>query len=346
MHMLEEILSQPTGVQKTIEGNKEAANKIARAIEERGGVDFVLIVGRGTSDNAATYAKYIFGLVNGLPVALAAPSLMNLYESPLKLDRAMVISVSQSGETDEVISATDFAKERGAFCLGITNEENSSLVELADATLLCLTGREQSIPATKTYTGELAALSLLSFTMANDERYLKELDAIPGLLEKTIDSLDPLIARRAERYRFMRRCLVLGRGLNYATALEAALKLKETCAVGAEALSAADFLHGPIAALKPGFPVIIFAPDDPTMPALQAMLERIKQFNCETVIISNDRDLLDEATLGLEVPSALSPLCWPLLAIVPVQLLAYRLAVVKGLDPDHPAGLSKVTHTG
>ena len=346
MHMLEEILSQPAGVKRTIEGNRERAQQVAQAIKDRGGVDFVLIVGRGTSDNAATYAKYIFGLVNGLPVALAAPSLMNLYESPLRLDRALVISVSQSGETDEVISATDFAKAKGAFCLGITNEENSTLAGLADAALFCLTGREQSIPATKTYTGELAALALLSFTMAGDDRYLKELEAIPGLLEKTIDKLDPIIAGRAERYRFMRRCLVLGRGLNFATALEAALKLKETCAVGAEALSAADFLHGPIAALKPGFPVIVFAPDDPTMPALQAMLERIKQFHCETLIISNDRDLLDEATLGLEVPSAPSPLCWPILAIVPIQLLAYRLAVVKGMDPDHPVGLSKVTHTG
>ena len=144
----------------------------------------------------------------------------------------------------------------------------------------------------------------------------------------------------------MHRCLVLGRGLNFATALEAALKLKETCSVGAEALSAADFLHGPIAALDPGFPVILFAAQDPTLASMRSIIESLDYFNCEKVIVSDDASLLRGASLGLEVKSHVSPLCWPLCSIVPIQLFAYRLALIKGLNPDKPAGLSKVTHTG
>lgn len=345
MHMLEEILSQPSGVKRTIAANRERARAIAAALHERGGVDFALLVARGTSDNAATYAKYLLGVVNGLPVGLAAPSLMNLYQAPLALERCLVISVSQSGETDEILSATRFARERGAYCLAITNERDSTLSTISDATLVCETGKEQSIPATKTYTGELAALCTLSFAMAEREDLWQQLDSVPDLLEGTIDSLDAEISRRAERYRFMNRCLVLGRGLNFATALESALKLKETCSVGAEALSAADFLHGPIAALEAGFPVIVFAPDDPTTDAIINMLDRIEGFRPELLAVSSVQSILGRASFPLAVPSA-APLLWPFAAIVPVQLLAYRLAVVKGLDPDHPAGLSKVTSSG
>lgn len=346
MHMLDEIRSQPDGIRRTIDLNLATAAAIRDDARHRGNLALALLVGRGTSDNACTYAKYVLALVNGLPAGLAAPSLLNLYEAPLRLDQALVVAVSQSGETDEVVQALEYARARGAMTVAITNEEASTLARSADHALVCRSGRELSIPATKTYTAELTAAALLAVVLADRQDLLDELRRVPDEVARLLDELDPLIERRVERYRYMDRCTVLGRGLNYATALEAALKLKETCALSAEPLSAADFLHGPIAALAPNHPVIVFAPSDPTLPSLRGMLDRLEDYNSEILAVSDDDGVLKRATLAMPVRTDLPSLFWPFGAIVPVQLLACRLALAKGLDPDKPAGLSKVTHSG
>jgi len=189
-------------------------------------------------------------------------------------------------------------------------------------------------------------LCQFALTMACDKEGLAALANMGSHVAKTIEALEPIIERRVERYRFMNRCMVLGRGLDYATALEAALKLKETCALGAEAMSAADFLHGPIAAMPLGSPVILFAPDGPTRPAMESMLSQMTPWQPEVVCVSNRPVDTANSSLFLPVESTPVDLMWPIASIVPIQLLACHLAVTRGLDPDYPQGLSKVTQSG
>lgn len=340
--MLEnEINQQPQVIKRLLE--READN-VGRLVEDlRGRFTYVVIAARGTSDNAARYAKYLFGAHNGLPVALATPSLFTLYRRPPRLEHALVIGISQSGQSPDVKSVIEEGRRQGQPTLALTNFPGSALAKAADHVLPLHAGSEKAVAATKTYTASLALLALLSSAMAADGARLDQLRQLPQLVEETLRILRPVM-NRAERYRYMTDCAVIGRGYNYATAFEISLKIKELTRVVAEPYSSADFLHGPIAMIQAGFPTIAIAPTGAVFDDMRNLILKMKELQAECLIVSDSQSLLEQAELAMPLPAVPEWLS-PVLCVIPGQLFGLVLARVKGYDPDRPEGLRKVTET-
>lgn len=242
-HLYQEIHEQPQILATLLAVERANIEALAEDIHGRR-VTHGVIAARGTSDNAARYAQYLFGAVNGLPIALATPSLHTIYHQPPRYENALIIGISQSGKSPDIVSVVNDGREQGALTVAITNEPASDLARAADYVIGLHAGVEKAVAATKTYTSELAAIALLSAAIADDHLMLTTLDGVPDIVAATL-SLAADIERYAERYRYMRLCVVLGRGYNYCTAFETALKVKELTYVMAEPYSSADFMHGP-----------------------------------------------------------------------------------------------------
>ena len=259
--MLEEIREQPVTLERTLRAQRGPMEEL-RGLLERNPPRLVMLVARGTSDNAAQFGRYLLEVTTGIPVTLAAPSIFTLYNAPFRFEGVLVVAISQSGESTDTNLVVQRAREQGARTIGITNEADSSLARGAEHVFLVHAGREQSVAATKTYTGQLLMLYLLARVLGANIA-LDELSRVPEWSSRALE-LEGEIARRAERYRFMDHAVVIGRGLNYANAFEFALKLMETCYVVAERFSSADLLHGPIAMVEASFPAFLFAPEGVT----------------------------------------------------------------------------------
>lgn len=339
--MLTEIREQPAVIRAFGEAQWEVARAAAVACAD---APFAMIAARGTSDHAAAYAKYLLEVRCGIPVALAAPSVSTLYGGALKLRGAMVIGVSQSGEATDVCAVLRDAHSAGAITLAITNKADSPLADVADFVLPAMAGPEKSVAATKTYTGTLAAFYLLAGALSGSQSVAAELGTVADAMETALTSA-PEIEWLAERFRFVEEMVVLGRGLNYATAMETALKLIETSYVLAKSYSSADFMHGPIALLRQGFPCMVFANNGPTLPAMLEQASHLLERKAELLVVSDNEDLLGLARSPLRVPFGLSDELAPLVYIVYGQLFAYYLARTRGFDPDKPRALNKVTRT-
>lgn len=343
MSVLEkEINEQPAVIERLLERETESVQRLT--IDLRDQFSHVVIAARGTSDNAARYAKYLLGAHNQIQVALATPSLFTLYRQPPRWERALVIGISQSGQSPDIVSVVAEGRRQGGPTLAITNDPQSPLAQAAEHTLPLHAGPEQAVAASKTYTASLAALALFSASLAGDIIRMTQLRALPKNVAQTLTGLAPLL-RRIERYRYMTHCAVIGRGYNYATAFEIALKIKELTRVVAEPYSSADFRHGPIAMIQDGFPVILVAPSGAVADDIRTLVTELEQLNAERLIISDDARLLERAQLALPLPVGVPEWLTPLVAVLPGQLFSLVLAQVKGLDPDRPLGLSKVTAT-
>jgi glucosamine--fructose-6-phosphate aminotransferase (isomerizing) len=338
----QEIGEQPAVIKRLLDLETDNVRKLVAGL--RGHFDYVVIAARGTSDNTARYAKYLWGAHNQLPVALATPSLFTLYKQPPRLDGALVVGISQSGQSPDIVSVIAEAARQGRPTVAIANDIESPLARTAEHVIPLHAGDERAVAATKTYTASLAALALFSTLLADDDDALAELCKLPEWLTQTEAGIGPILAR-VERYRYMSHCVVIGRGYNYATVFEIALKIKELTRVVAEPYSAADFRHGPIAMVDEGFPVILVAPSSPALGDLRTLLADLKRLNAERLIVSDDASVLEEAHFPLPLPADLPEWLTPLVAVLPGQLFAMALAEVKGLDPDQPVGLSKVTET-
>jgi glucosamine--fructose-6-phosphate aminotransferase (isomerizing) len=334
--MLDEIREQPVALERSLRLGLRAAKRLSRAIAVRR-PKLIVLAARGTSDNAAQFARYLLEITTGIPVSLAAPSIYTLYGAKVHLNDSMVVAISQSGESTDTNLVLERARAQGALTVGITNEPRSALTRLAEHVFLVRAGRERSVAATKTYTGQLLMCYLLAVALGARIR-LDDLRRLPDWTESAL-SIEPEIAACAGRYRFMERAIVVGRGLNYANAFEFALKLMETCYVVADRFSSADFLHGPIAMIERSFPVFLFAPSGVTRAGTRDLLDRLQSLKAETLVIGSEKDA------GIRIPARLKELFTPIPYIVPAQLLAAHLAVEKGLDPDKPRTLSKVTRT-
>jgi glutamine---fructose-6-phosphate transaminase (isomerizing) len=337
-----EIHEQPEIIYELLE--KEASNvaHICKALKNR--FKYVVIAARGTSDNAARYAQYLFGAHNHLQIALATPSLFTLYDEPPDLSEALVIGISQSGQSPDIVAVLAEGKRQGRPTLAIVNTGQSPLYNIADYVIPLHAGVERAVAATKTYTASLAALALISCSLAEDSKRIDELKNIPHAIQRSFSTLEPAI-EHVERYRYMEHCNVIGRGYNYSTTFEVALKVKELTKVVAEPYSSADFRHGPIATVNRGFPVILIAPQGTISADLNSLIVNLNQLGAELLIISDDSSLLSIADLPLPIPAGLPEWVTPLAAIIPGQLFAARLAAEKGLNPDQPEGLHKVTET-
>jgi len=340
--MLSEIEQQPAAIEQTI---KREAKKIesfsARLKTNR--PRLIVLVARGSSDNAALFGRYLLELTTGIPVSLAAPAIHTLYKKKMDLRDALVIGVSQSGEGVDINLTLENAKRSGATTLAITNEADSAMARLSDETFLIHAGRERSVAATKTYTGQLLIFHLLARALS-DAPKLMEIERLPELAAESL-KLKSQIETMVERYAFMKQCVVVGRSLNYANAYEFAIKLMETCYVVAERFSGADFLHGPIAMVDSGFPVFIFAPPGPTLTGMKELLAKLKTIGAETIVISSEAAALRAASRGIKIPQRTNELLSPIPYIIPAQMFAALLAAAKGLSPDQPRSLSKVTKT-
>jgi glucosamine--fructose-6-phosphate aminotransferase (isomerizing) len=280
-------------------------------------------------------------ITTGIPVSLSAPSVFTLYNAKLRLGRAIVIGVSQSGEGEDINRVLDAAKTSGAFTIAITNEAKSTMSGLADETLLIHAGSERSVAATKTYTGQMLHFYMLASAIG-DKRL--EYSRIPAFVNKALE-LRESVQECVDRYVFMENCVVVGRGLNYGNSYELALKLMETCYVVAERFSSADFFHGPLAVVERRFPVILFAPSGVTRNSNIELLHRLRELNADSLSITNDHEIRSLSSRSVFMPDEIDEMLSPIPFAIPAQLFAALLSEAKGLDPDNPRSLSKITTT-
>ncbi len=358
-YIWQEIHEQPEAIRHALDGSLAVIEQIAQEVKRRE-IDLIVLVARGTSDHAALYAQYVFQYVNGIPVALATPSIVTLYGARLRLQHALVIGISQSGAAPDVTSVIKQAREAGALTVGITNIEGSLLANSAEYALYCAAGQELSVAATKTYTTTCAILAQLAAHLPGGEALAGHVDRLPDLAAAALQS-EATIAGVAPRYAHARDCVVLGRAFNYSTARETALKLSETCYLVATPFSTADFRHGPTAIIEYGRPVVLYATPGRTLADHYELLKLLKEKEADTIVISEDSRLLELATTPIPMhlpaltgtisgheasaPIDVAELLSPIPAIIYGQFLAMHLSLSKGLNPDKPRGLSKVTRT-
>ena len=344
MGLRDEILEQPAAVQRLLDAAPAAFAPISAAVQARR-PRFAVIAARGTSDNAGIYAQYLLAIRNGLVVALAAPSTVTLYGARPDMADALVVGISQSGRSPDIVAVVEEARRQGALTVALTNDADSPLADTADHVVDVRAGPERATAATKTYTTELLAAALLSTALdPPSSSETAELAGLPTLLSAALAAeahARELAATHVKR----QRAVVLGRGYSYASAREWALKLQEMALVAAMAYSAADFEHGPLALAEPGLPVLTVAPSGTDLDAQLDLLTSLKADLGARLLVISDAPAAREIDEGLALPEGIPPWLAPIVEIVPAQLYAYHLTVARGLDPEHPRTINKVTET-
>jgi glutamine---fructose-6-phosphate transaminase (isomerizing) len=330
-----ELREQPAALARLLERQGAHADELA-ALLRRDDVRYLLIASRGSSSNAARYAQYLLGRASRVPVAFATPSLYTLYEQPPRLEGALVVGISQSGESPDVKAVVEEARRQGRPTIALTNAPESPIARAAEAVLPLEAGDEQSVAATKTYLNSLGAIALLFAASTRDARARAELERMPGQVEA---QLERSLADAAAIDAWIGGGTVVGRGINYGSAFEIALKIRELAGLLFEAWSAADLMHGPVAAIVPDWPVIAIAPQGPTRASMQAVVDGLAARGARLLVIGEEQDAALRLVPG--VPEWLSPL----VTVIPGQLVALRLAELRGGDVDRPHGLQKVTLT-
>jgi glucosamine--fructose-6-phosphate aminotransferase (isomerizing) len=344
MSLLDELREQPEAVARLLREEVANARQIAASLRVAG-VSSVFVAARGSSDHAALYAKYLFGSMNALPVALAAPALFTHYAAPPRLAGALVVGISQSGQSPDIVRVLAEARRQGAPTLAITNDPGSPLAAEAGMVLATRSGPELAIAATKTYTGQLAAVAMLATALAGDDAASGALARLPEWIAAALSG-EGEVERAASSRARTDRAVVLGRGYNYATAAEWSLKLKELAAVFAEPYSTADFRHGPMAIVGEGLAVLAAVPSGAVFAEVLATLEHlVTERGVDLVAISDEPRALALAASPLEIPAGIPEWLSPIVAIVPAQLFALHLARARGFDVEAPRGLTKVTRT-
>src|SRR5436190_5020173 len=336
---LAEIREQPAALRRLLEHRDEFRDVAARAPD-----GLVRMVAHGSSDNAASYGVYAFGLLAGQTALRDSISLTVYYGAKLDFAGSTVIALSQSGRTPDVLEYVTRARRAGAFTVAVTNDTDSALADAADAVLPLSAGAEHAVAATKTYLNTLAALALLAAELGGrGDEIAGGLDWVAAALERELPLLERASASMAVPFASVGRLFAIGRGPEFATAREIALKLLETCQIAAEPLTATDLAHGPVAALDPLFPVWAVATDDETLHVVVEAAARIREAGATLIASGPAADAIPDAQYRLPVPEPPLPLLAPILSVVPGQLFAGAVARAKGLDPDRPRGLSKVT---
>ena len=335
--MLEDIRAQPDTL-RALAAHAAEYEAVAREAGARG-IATVRLVGHGSSDNAASFAVYAFGLGRGWTALRDSISLHVYYGAAVDVSGSCVVALSQSGQTPDVVAYVKRARARGAYTVAVTNDPVSPLAQAAEATLPLAAGTERAIAATRTYTAQVAALALL----AGGPAYAEGIRELAGLIELELPRLERAAGETAELLEPVERLFVIGRGPELATARELSLKLLETCRVAAQPLTATDLVHGPVAAAGTRFPVWAIAADDATLPTVREAVARAAAAGAPVVVTGPAAGEIAGATRRIPLPPVPLPLLGPVLSIVPGQLFARALALARGLDPDSPVGLTKVT---
>jgi glutamine---fructose-6-phosphate transaminase (isomerizing) len=337
--MAAEIREQPQAWHRLLTEGIGAIGDAAARIADRA-PRFVLLAGRGTSDHAALYAKYLIEITHALPAGLVSPSTVTVYGARPDLRDVLYIAVSQSGGSPDLVQLTEVARQQGALTVAVTNKPASALAAAAEIHVDVLAGQERAVAATKSYTAELLALYLLLDRVRGGDG--RQAASLPEFGTRVLD-FDDHVRGVAQRYRFAQRLISTGRGYSYATACEAAPKLMETCYLSAQAFSGADLLHGPLAAVDPLVPVLAVIPEGAGGQAMMPVLSRLAERNADVFGIGA-ASALELLTGGITLPGVAEELS-PLLEILPLQQLALHLAIARGGDPDKPRGLQKQTET-
>lgn len=342
-NLYREIHEQPGVLTQLLLREQENVAQLAVAIKQRD-VHHVVIAARGTSDNAGRYAKYLLGGINQLPVSLATPSLYSLYQKPPCLKGALVLGISQSGQSPDIVAVLAEAKRQGALTAVITNTPNSPLADQGEFVIALHADEEKAVAATKTYTTSLTVIAMLSAALAMDESMQTALAQLPEAVARTL-TMRERVAEVVSRYRYMQHCVVIGRGYNYATAFETALKMKELTYTIVEPYSSADFLHGPLAVIEQGFPVMVIAPTGALIEEMRDFCQTLTTRQAEVVAISDHHAILNLARIPLPLPATVPEWLSPITSIIPGQLFSMYLAHARDFDVDSPRGLKKVTET-
>jgi glucosamine--fructose-6-phosphate aminotransferase (isomerizing) len=339
---LSEIREQPAALLRLLDHEQEYAT-VARAAEERA-PSAIRLVGHGSSDNAASYGVYALGLLPGWTAMRDSISLTVYYKAKLDLASSIVVALSQSGRTPDVVSYVERARAQGAFTVAVTNDPTSELGGAAEAILPLGAGDERAVAATKTYLNQLAALVLFAgFAAGRGLEIAEGIRRTAGLLDDALDGLERAVAPVAAAFAYVGRMYVIGRGIEFATAREVALKLTEACRIAAEPLTSTDLAHGPVAALDAMFPVWTIASRDESLPTLVEAASRAREAGATLVASGSAASEIAGAAHKLPVPEAPLAVLSPLLSVVPGQLFSLAVARAKGLDPDRPEHLTKVT---
>jgi glucosamine--fructose-6-phosphate aminotransferase (isomerizing) len=339
---LAEIREQPAALRRLLEHDAAYAAVAGEVLA--GGRTLIRMVGHGSSDNAASYGVYAFGLWPGLTALRDSISLTAYYGAKLDMAGSTVIALSQSGRTPDVLEFVARARRAGAYTVAVTNEPGSELATEAGAVLPLEAGPELAVAATKTYLNQLGALALFAAHLAGrGAQGAERIAAAADQLERLLPGLEVAVSALGVPFAAVGRMFVIGRGPEFATAREIALKLLETCQIAAEPLTATDLAHGPVAALDPLFPVWAVASDDATLDAVVDAAARVRAAGAAVIASGSAAGAIADAQYVLPLPMPPDPLLAPLLSVVPGQLFAGAVARAKGLDPDRPRGLSKVT---
>jgi glutamine---fructose-6-phosphate transaminase (isomerizing) len=339
---LEEVREQPDALLRLL-AHRAEYERVAAEMRSRGATT-VRMVGHGSSDNAAAYGVYAFGLLPRWTALRDSITLSVYYGASLDMSASTVVALSQSGETPDVVRYVELARRNGAFTVAVTNDGDSALARNAEAVLPLAAGPERAVAATKTYLTQLAALALLAACAAGESRRFADgMRSVAEQLRDATPRLEQEVHEVGLAFAFTGRMFVIGRGAEFATAREVALKLLETSRIVAEPLTATDLAHGPVAALDPLVPVWAIASHDDALPALAEAAARVREAGAPLVASGSAADSVEGARYVLSVPAAPEPLLAPLLSVLPGQLFALAVARAKGLDPDAPRGLTKVT---
>jgi glucosamine--fructose-6-phosphate aminotransferase (isomerizing) len=344
MALRDEIFEQPQAAARLLAAATDSFAPVRAMLAARR-PRFAVIAARGSSDHAALYAQYLFGIRNRLSVALATPAAITLYGAQPDFRDALVIGISQSGRSPDIVAVLEEAKRQGAPTVVLTNATDSPLAEAADQAISIEAGPELATAATKTYTTELLAVALLSNALdefSREER--SQIASVPDLMAAALE-VEAAARAVAATHSDRTRCVVLGRGYCYATAREWALKLQEMAQLLAVPYSTADFEHGPMALAERGFAVLAVAPSGPPLDAQRDVLQRLRAAHGAQVLVLSDDPAARAIDRGLALPANVPGWLSPAVDIIPGQLYAYHLTRARGLDPDRPRTISKVTET-
>jgi glucosamine--fructose-6-phosphate aminotransferase (isomerizing) len=340
----DEIFQQPEVADRLLRDARNEIDEIAGKVKDRE-IEYIFLTARGTSDNAGLYAKYLFGIYNGMAIALAAPSIFGIYKRSMNLAGSMVLGISQSGMSPDIIGVLDAGRKQGRMTLAVTNAPDSPLAEAAEDVIDIRAGEEKAVAATKSYTAQLLSIAMLSLALAGDEQRWDELGQVPEYMRQVL-ALEDQISQAVMRYYYMEKCVVLGRGFNYATTFEWALKLQELAYISADPYSSADFMHGPIAVVDRQFPVMAVMPQGAVYPEMMNVIKRLKEIKqASLLVLSNQSEVEEWADVFLKLPEGMPEWISPMVSIIAAQLFCYHLARIRGIDTESPRGLTKVTET-
>jgi len=341
--MWSEIHEQPEVIRACLAANHERLDEIASNVKERN-IKYIVIAARGSSDHAGVYGKYMIETLAGYPVSLAAPSVFTIYGATVRFADALVVGVSQSGEAEDILSVLRAAQNYGAPTVGITNQKGSPIARLAEYSLDCSAGKEESVAATKTFTAQMFLLGLLAIKLSEDPDRARAFERIPEEMSGVLHLADE-IKNKAVRYCFAEDMIILARGLDYCVALESALKIEETTYIRAKAFAASDFYHGPIAIVDSSLPILVYATAGPELDDMRRMIRKLMEIGANVLVISDDAETCGLGTDFIRLPAAASFLTAPFMSAAIGQLFAYFLSKAKQLDPDNPRLLHKITIT-